>query len=82
MVTVESSNRRRRTHGASLKQLAYIMKAIGCYDAMNLDGGGSTVMIIGGKNIMAPGSPQRSREISVAVAVGIKKKGVLKNIFK
>ncbi len=82
LVTVESSNRRRRTHGASLKQLAYIMKAIGCYDAMNLDGGGSTVMIIGGKNIMAPGSPQRSREISVAVAVGIKKKGVLKNIFK
>ncbi len=86
LVAVEPSNRRRSTNGASLKQLAYIMKAIGCHDAMNLDGGGSTVMVIDGKNIMSPGAPERSRKISVAIAVSskntMKNTGVLKNIFK
>ena len=30
----------------TLMELAYFMKSIGCYNAMNLDGGGSTSLLL------------------------------------
>lgn len=33
--------------GATLTQLARILRGIGCTDALNLDGGGSTGMMVG-----------------------------------
>jgi len=54
------------TIGASLTQMADIMEYIGCYTAQNLDGGGSTNMVIGGENIINPGV---SRRLSVGLAV-------------
>jgi exopolysaccharide biosynthesis protein len=53
------------TTGASLAQLAEIMEYIGCYSAQNLDGGGSTNMVINGTNII--NSPS-SRRLSVGVS--------------
>jgi hypothetical protein len=35
--------------GASLTQLAHIFKDIGCVEALNLDGGGSSCMLVNGK---------------------------------
>ena len=35
--------------GMTLRELATFMKTIGCVNAMNLDGGGSTVMYVNGK---------------------------------
>jgi exopolysaccharide biosynthesis protein len=35
--------------GASLTQLAQMLKDIGCEEALNLDGGGSSCMLINGK---------------------------------
>jgi exopolysaccharide biosynthesis protein len=32
----------------TLKELAYLMQKLGCVNAMNLDGGGSTVMYVKG----------------------------------
>ena len=37
--------------GAYIDELALIMKSIGCVAAMNLDGGGSTAMIVNGKRL-------------------------------
>ena len=37
--------------GAYIDELALIMKGIGCVAAMNLDGGGSTAMIVNGKRL-------------------------------
>lgn len=54
------------TIGASLTQMADIMEYIGCYTAQNLDGGGSTNMVIGSDNITNPGV---SRKLSVGLAV-------------
>jgi hypothetical protein len=51
--------------GASLSQMAEIMEYIGCYSAQNLDGGGSTNMVISNDNIINPGG---SRKLSVALA--------------
>ncbi len=59
--------------GANLSNLATLMKKIGCYNAMNLDGGGSTVMVVNGKNVTRKGRPDYSRRISVGIAVGKKK---------
>ena len=32
--------------GLTLEQLAILMEAVGCYNAINLDGGGSTTLIV------------------------------------
>ena len=40
--------------GMTLMELANFMKSIGCYNAMNLDGGGSTVMYVDGKIANSP----------------------------
>jgi exopolysaccharide biosynthesis protein len=40
--------------GLSLIQLAKILKDIGCVEALNLDGGGSTCMLINGKETNTP----------------------------
>lgn len=40
--------------GLTLKELAWFMKSIGCINAMNLDGGGSTVMYVNGRVVNRP----------------------------
>jgi exopolysaccharide biosynthesis protein len=74
IVAVEPSCRSERRSGASLQQMANIMKKLGCLNAMNLDGGGSTSMLINGKNVIYKGRPEAGRKISAAAA--IMKKGV------
>jgi len=57
--------------GANLTQLAAIAKKLGCYDAVNLDGGGSSSMIVNGEKVGSNGT-SNGRKIAVAI-------GVLKN---
>lgn len=73
LVTIDHGNRSTGKKGSTLSELAQIMKQIGCYDAMNLDGGGSSVMVIDGKNVMSKNNPGASRRISVAIGVRYKK---------
>ena len=49
--------------GASLEQEAKILKDLGCYEALNLDGGGSTCMLINGKETVKPSDKQGQRPI-------------------
>jgi exopolysaccharide biosynthesis protein len=74
LVAVENANKGEYNIGANLTQMATIMKKAGCHDAMNLDGGGSTIMVLDGKNIIRKHSPNSSRRISVG-AVATRKKG-------
>ncbi len=69
IVAVEGSALKQRIVGASLWNLTKIMEKLGCYDAMNLDGGGSSVMVIGQKNVLVPAKPYSSRRISVGLGV-------------
>ena len=58
--------------GFQLQDLAMIMKTLGCVDAMNLDGGGSTVMTVNGAIINTPSdnaSEGDSRAIPTVVMV-------------
>ena len=65
LVAVPAGRKQEGTVGASLTQLADIMEYIGCYAAHNLDGGGSTNMVIGENNVI---NPTTSRRLSVAIA--------------
>jgi hypothetical protein len=40
--------------GATLTQEAQILKDLGCYEALNLDGGGSSCMLVNGKETIKP----------------------------
>ena len=52
IVTVDG--REKASVGMTLNELANFMKSIGCYNAMNLDGGGSTVLYVNGKVVNHP----------------------------
>jgi exopolysaccharide biosynthesis protein len=69
LVTVGYTSRRYGHKGADLEDMSAIMKALGCYDALNLDGGGSTIMLINGENTMNKGNPKAGRKISTGFGV-------------
>jgi phosphodiester glycosidase len=81
LVTVEHSQSSKRKKGATLANMASIMKAIGCYNAMNLDGGGSSIMVIDSANVMRASRPNYSRKISVGIGFE-KRKLTIQNIMK
>ena len=54
--------------GASLPEMASIMRRLGCVEAMNLDGGGSTAMAAAGLTVNRP-SDGRERPVADALMV-------------
>lgn len=72
LIAVEGSNSSIRQYGANLNDLSKIAKHLNLYDAMNLDGGGSSAFILDGKNLLRDYSPNSSRKLSVII--GVKKK--------
>ena len=49
--------------GASLIQEAQLLKNLGCVEALNLDGGGSTCMIVNGKETIKPSDKEGQRPV-------------------
>jgi exopolysaccharide biosynthesis protein len=49
--------------GATLLQEAQILLQLGCYEALNLDGGGSTCMLVNGKETVHPSDKEGERPI-------------------
>jgi len=54
VIIVTADGRENASVGMTLKELAYFMQSLGCVNAMNLDGGGSTVMYVQGKVVNHP----------------------------
>ena len=54
--------------GPSLNEFARIMRDLGAVDALNLDGGGSTEMVVNGEIVNRP-SDGRQRQLSNAILV-------------
>ncbi len=67
MIMVTVDGRKEGTSGVTLKELAQIMNDLGCYEAINLDGGSSTVMYADGK--ILSGSNIKYTSISNAIVV-------------
>ncbi len=71
LILVSVDGREGSSVGMTLMQLANFMKSIGCINAINLDGGGSTVMYVNGKVV---NSPQVQGGIPLSNAVVLSKK--------
>ena len=75
MVTIDG--REESSVGITLYDLAEMMKSFGCVYAMNLDGGGSTVMYVNGKVVNSPavkGGIQISNALTVSLNYKIAQK--------
>lgn len=55
--------------GASLRDLASIFKDLGCVEAMNLDGGGSSTMLVNGLETIKPSDPGGQRPVPAVFVV-------------
>ena len=52
-----------KAEGATLTQEANLMKEIGCVEAFNLDGGGSSCLLINGKQTITPSDKEGQRPV-------------------
>lgn len=55
--------------GMSLAELAHLLIELGAVEAMNLDGGGSTTMVVQGNVVNHPSDPTGERPVSDAIVV-------------
>jgi hypothetical protein len=58
--------------GATLGQEANMLKELGCYEALNLDGGGSSCMLINGKETITPCDKTGQRPVPAVFMVKTK----------
>jgi len=58
--------------GASLVQEAKILKDLGCWEALNLDGGGSSCMLVNGKETIQPSDKEGQRPVPAVFIVRLK----------
>ncbi|MFC1544301.1 phosphodiester glycosidase family protein, partial [Gemmatimonadota bacterium] len=69
LVLLIVDGRQPNSRGVDLIELATIMRDLGCVEALNLDGGGSSTLIINGRLINRPAGRTFQREVMSAVAV-------------
>jgi len=55
--------------GVTLTEAAELMKAVGCVEALNLDGGGSSCMLINGKETIWPSDNGKQRAVPAVLMV-------------
>jgi exopolysaccharide biosynthesis protein len=58
--------------GASLTDLASMMLNLQCVEAMNLDGGGSSMLLVNGQETIKPSDPTGQRPVPAVLVVGIR----------
>lgn len=66
---VAVDGRQQASVGMTLEELADAMIALGAYEAMNLDGGGSTALVIGDSIVNAPSDAGGERPVGNVVAI-------------
>lgn len=59
--------------GVSLQQEAQLLKDIGCWEALNLDGGGSSCLLINGKETIKPSDKEGQRAVPAVFIIQQKK---------
>jgi hypothetical protein len=58
-----------KAEGATLTQVAQLLKGIGCTEALNLDGGGSSCLLINGKETITPSDKTGQRAVPAVFVV-------------
>ena len=67
LITVDG--RQESSSGMSLAEFANLMLKLGVYEGLNLDGGGSTTMVVGGKVVNQPSDKEGERPVGNALLV-------------
>ena len=78
MWLVAVDGRQTQSRGMTMSELANLMKELGCHNAVNLDGGGSTNMVastIWNKDLTKVNSPTENRKVINAVGLGYAESG-------
>ena len=60
--------------GANLKEEAALLLSLHCYEALNLDGGGSSCMLINGKETIKPSDKEGERPVPGVFIIRRKRK--------
>ena len=55
--------------GLKMPELAMVMQSLNCWDAMNLDGGGSTLLYANSRIINRPSDPTGPRPVVSAILI-------------
>jgi exopolysaccharide biosynthesis protein len=63
LILLAIQGRSRDAVGATLQECATIMKNLNCIEAVNLDGGGSTCMLVNGMEVIKPSDKTGQRPI-------------------
>jgi uncharacterized protein YigE (DUF2233 family) len=66
---VVDGRREGRTEGMTLPELAELFRALGATEALNLDGGGSSAMVVRGQVVSRPSDPWRERPVVNALVL-------------
>lgn len=61
-----------KSEGVSLIEEAAMLKDIGCVEALNLDGGGSSCMLINGKETIKPSDKEGQRRVPAVIMLKLK----------
>lgn len=69
LILLVVDGRQSASRGVDLYELARILEDLGCVDALNLDGGGSSTMIVNGVLLNRPAGGSSLREVMSALAV-------------
>lgn len=74
VLLVVADGRNQEAAGLSMRELQQVMAALGCVDAINLDGGGSTTMVVHGEVVNHPSDnrkfdPAGERPVANAIVV-------------
>ncbi|MDQ6608592.1 MAG: phosphodiester glycosidase family protein, partial [Bacteroidota bacterium] len=63
LIILVIEGRNKVAHGATLNQEAQILKDLGCVEALNLDGGGSSCLLVNGKETITPADKGEQRAV-------------------
>ena len=69
IVIMVVDGRQVESRGVYLKELALLMSQFNCFEAINLDGGGSSALIVDGKLVNSPIGLNSQREVMSTIAI-------------
>lgn len=72
LIIFVSEGRSESAAGMTLIQVAQVLKDLGCQEALNLDGGGSSCMLINGKETNSPSDKGKQRLVPSVFLIGKK----------
>lgn len=73
LIILVIEGRNKIAHGATLKQEAQILQDLHCAEALNLDGGGSSCLLINGKQTIQPSDSAGQRPVPAVFIIKAKK---------